>query len=81
MLRARIPGIAEVVAVREGQRVVRGELVAQIAAREFEARLAQARAQLAAAESLVAELDAQAKVLDVISEQAKAGARVAVGTS
>ena len=80
-LSARIPGIAEVVAVREGQRVGRGELVAQIAARELEARLAQARAQLAAAESLVAELDAQGKILDVTSEQAKVGARVAAGTS
>lgn len=81
MLSARMPGIAEVVAVREGQRVARGELVAQIAARELEARLAQARAQLAAAEGLVAELDAQAKVLDVTSQQAKVGARVAAGTS
>lgn len=80
-LSARIPGIAEVVAVREGQRVARGELVAQIAARELEARLAQARAQLAAAESLIGELESQAKVLDVTAEQAKVGARVAAGTS
>ena len=80
-LSARIPGIAEIVAVREGQRVARGELVAQIAARELEARLAQARAQVAAAESLATELDAQAKVLDVTSGQAKVGARVAAGTT
>ena len=80
-LSARIPGIAEVVAVREGERVTRGQLVAQIAARELEARLAQARAQVAAAQSLVAELDAQAKVLDVTSGQARVGARVAAGTS
>lgn len=80
-LSARIPGIAEVVAVRDGQRVVRGELVAQIAARELEARLAQARAQVAAAQSLVAELEAQAKVLDITSGQAKLGARVAAGTT
>lgn len=80
-LSARIPGIAEIVAAREGERVARGQLVAQIAARELEARLVQARAQLAAAESLLAELDAQAKVLDVTSEQAKVGARVAAGTS
>lgn len=80
-LSARIPGIAEVVAVREGQRVARGELVAQIAARELEARLAQARAQVAAAENLAAELDAQAKVLDVTAGQAKVGVRVAAGTT
>ena len=80
-LSARIPGIAEVVAAREGQRVARGELVAQIAARELEARLAQARAQVAAAESLIAELDAQGKVLDVTSGQATLGARVAAGTA
>ncbi len=80
-LSARIPGIAEVVAVREGQRIARGDLVAQIAARELEARLAQARAQVAAAESLRVELDAQAKVLDVTSAQAKVGARVAAGTT
>ena len=80
-LSARIPGIAEIVAVREGQRVARGELVAQIAARELEARLAQARAQVAAAENLAVELDAQAKVLDVTSAQAKVGARMAAGTA
>jgi HlyD family secretion protein len=80
-LSARIPGIAEVVAVREGQRVAKGDLIAQIAARELEARLAQARAQVAAADSLVAELEAQAKVLDITSGQAKLGARVAAGTA
>jgi len=80
-LSARIPGIAEVVAVREGERITRGQLVAQIAAGELEARLAQARAQVAAAHSLVTELDAQVKVLDVTSGQAKVGARVAAGTS
>lgn len=80
-LSARIPGIAEVVAVREGERVTRGQLVAQIAARELEARLAQARAQVVAAERLVAELDAQATVLDETAGQAKLGARVAAGTA
>lgn len=80
-LSARIPGIAEVVAVREGQRVVGGQLVAQIADRELEARLSQARGRAAAARSLVAELDAQAKVLDESIEQARSGARVATGTT
>lgn len=80
-LSARIPGIAEVVAVREGQRVERGQLVAQIAARELEARLAQAQAQAAAAESLLIELDAQLKVLDETAGQAGLGARVAAGVA
>lgn len=80
-LSARIPGVAEVVAVREGERVARGELIAQIAARELEARLAQARAEVATAESLGAELDAQARVLDETAGQAKLGARVAAGTA
>ncbi|NMG30001.1 HlyD family secretion protein [Aromatoleum evansii] len=80
-LSARIPGIAEVVAVREGDRVAAGQLVAQIAARELEARSAQARAQVAAARSLVAELDAQARVLDETSGQAQLGARVVAGTA
>lgn len=80
-LSARIPGIAEVVAVREGERVARGQLIAQIAARELEARLAQARAQAAAAQSLMAELDAQAAVLDETAGQARVGARVAAGTT
>src|SRR5574337_816993 len=66
-LSARIPGIAEV--------------VAEIAARELEARLAQARAQVAAAQSLMTELDAQAAVLDETAGQARVGARVAAGTS
>lgn len=79
-LSARIPGIAEVVAVREGDRVSPGQLVAQIAARELEARLAQANAQQTAAQSLVAELDAQARVLDETSAQARVGARVVAGT-
>lgn len=80
-LSARIPGIAEVVAVREGDRVAAGQLVAQIAARELEARSAQARAQVAAARSLVAELDAQARVLDETAGQAQLGARVVAGTT
>lgn len=79
-LSARIAGIAEVVAVREGDLVSPGQLVAQIAARELEARLDQANAQQAAAQSLVAELEAQARVLDETSAQARVGARVVAGT-
>lgn len=78
-LSARIAGIAEVVAVREGDLVSPGQLVAQIAARELEARLDQVNAQQAAAQSLVAELEAQARVLDETSAQARVGARVVAG--
>jgi HlyD family secretion protein len=80
-LSARIPGIAEVVAVREGERVEPGQLVAQIAARELEARLSQAQGRAAAALSLLNELEAQARVLDQTIEQASKGARVVAGTT
>lgn len=78
---AKIGGVAGRVAIREGQIVKRGDLIAQIASRELEARLGQARAQAAAAQSLVAELKAQLEVFDVAQEQAKAGASVAAGAS
>ncbi|SCK20749.1 HlyD family secretion protein [Variovorax sp. HW608] len=80
-LSARIPGIAEIVAVREGEFVAKGQLVAQIAARELEARLTQARARSAGAQGLIAELDAQLRVLDETSEQARLGAQLAQGTT
>lgn len=78
---AKIGGVADIVAVREGQVVKAGDLVAAIASRELEARLGQARAEAAAAQSLLGELDAQLKVFDITAEQAKAGAQVAAGTS
>ena len=80
-LSTKIPGVADIVAVREGQIVKAGELVAQIASRELEARLHQAHAQAAAAQNLIVELDAQLKVLDATAEQAKLGASVAAGIS
>lgn len=80
-LSAKIPGVADIIAVREGQLLKPGDLIAQIASREFEARLDQARAQAAAAQNLIAELDAQVKVLDTTAEQVKLGAVVAAGTS
>lgn len=79
-LSAKIPGVADIIAVREGQLVKTGDLVAQIASREIEARLDQARAQAAAAQNLIAEFDAQLKVLDTTGEQARLGASVAAGT-
>ena len=78
---AKIPGIADIVAIREGQLVSAGDLVAQIASRELEARFDQGRAQAAAAQNLIAEIDAQLKVLDTVAEQARLGANVAAGTS
>jgi HlyD family secretion protein len=80
-LSAKIPGVADIIAVREGQLLKSGDLVAQIASRELEARLDRARAQAAAAQNLIAELDAQLKVLDTTAEQARLGASVAAGTS
>lgn len=80
-LSAKISGIADIVAIREGQTVKAGDLVAAIASRELDARLGQARAQAAAAEGVIAELDAQVQALDVAADQAKAGATVSAGTS
>lgn len=78
---AKIGGIADIVAIREGQVVKAGDLIAAIASRELEARRDQARAQAAGARNLLAELDAQLKVFDIAAEQAKAGANVAAGAS
>ena len=78
---AKVSGVADIVAIREGQTVNVGDLIAQIASRELEARLDQARAQAVAAQNLVAEIEAQLKVSDTSAEQAKLGARVAAGTS
>lgn len=78
---SKAAGIADLVALREGQQVTKGELLVQIAARDLDARLEQARAQLAVARNLSVELDAQLTGLGVSSEQAKLGAGVARGTS
>jgi len=78
---AKIAGVAEVVAIREGQTLKTGDLVISIAARDLEARLDQARAQAAGAQALIAELDAQIKTFDVMSDQAKASATVTAGSS
>jgi len=75
-LSARVGGIAEAVAAREGQVVQRGDLVAKIDAREIEARLAQARAEAEAVHAKRAEAEAQLKALATAIEQAHIGARV-----
>jgi HlyD family secretion protein len=80
-LSAKVSGVADIIAIREGQVVKPGDLIAQINSRELEARVDQARAQAAAAQSMIGELDAQLKLLDTAAEQAKLGASVAAGTS
>jgi HlyD family secretion protein len=80
-LSAKVPGIAEVVAVKEGQLVKRGELVAQIGARDIEARLAQASAEREAARARLQELEAQLRTLDAALEQSRLGVDLARGTS
>lgn len=70
-LGAKIGGVAEVVAVREGQAVRAGDLVAQIGAKDLEARLAQARAEADAAATLIDEVDAQLKAMNTAIEQAR----------
>ncbi len=66
---AKTGGVAEQVAVREGQKVAKGELIAQIGAKELEARLAQAQA-------LAAAIEAQLGQTDTAIEQARLGAAV-----
>lgn len=80
-LSAKVAGIAEVVAVKEGQLVRAGDLVAQIGARDVEARLTQAVAEREAMRSRLAELDAQRAVLDASLEQSRLGVDMAKGTS
>jgi len=78
---ARLGGAADVVAIREGQVVHTGDLIVSIASRELQARLSESQAQAAASNNLLSELDAQIKVLDITSEQAKTGANVTAGAS
>src|SRR5512145_1847067 len=63
-LSAKVTGIAEVVAVKEGRPIKQGELVAQIGARDIEARLAQVTAEREAAEARLPELAAQIAAVD-----------------
>ncbi|MGE0873640.1 MAG: biotin/lipoyl-binding protein [Burkholderiales bacterium] len=65
---AKNGGIVEVVAVREGAQVAKGDLVAQIGAADIEARLAQAKALAEAAEAQIARID-------TAIEQARLGRR------
>jgi len=78
---AKVGGTADVVSLREGQGVRKGEPIVQISSREIEARLVQARAQASAAANLIVEIDARLGVLDTAREQARLGAGVALNTS
>jgi len=78
---ARVGGAAEEVAVREGQTVTRGDLIARIDAREIEARLAQARAEADALRAKRAEAEAQIKALATSIDQARIAAEVERGSS
>ena len=70
---AKNGGIVEVVAVREGAQVAKGDLIAQIGAADIEARLAQAKALAEAAEAQIARID-------TAIEQARLGTEVTRGT-
>lgn len=75
-LSAKSGGVAEVVAAREGQKVEKGQLIAQIGAKETEAQLAQARALADAAEAQLKEVDAATNAADAAIEQARLGVGV-----
>lgn len=79
-LSAKIGGVAEVVAVREGQAVEAGHLVAQIGAKDIQARLAQARAGADGAAAQIDEVDAQLKAMDTSIEQARLSSGVTQDT-
>jgi HlyD family secretion protein len=78
---ARVGGVAEVIAAKEGQTVRRGDLLARIDAREIEARLAQAKAEAAAVGARRAEAGAQLRALEISIEQARMAASVSRGSS
>jgi len=73
---ARVGGVAEEVAVREGQSVKRGDPIARIDAREIEARLAQARAEAERVRAQRAEAEAQRRALETSIDQARTAAQV-----
>ena len=68
---SRLAGRLDLLSAREGQTIKKGDLIAQIAAAEIEARLEQANADAAVAESRLAETTAGLRALDTSTEQAK----------
>jgi HlyD family secretion protein len=78
---SKLAGVAREVAIREGQLLAKGELIARIAADEIQARLAQAEAQAAAAQDHLRAADAQLEQLRIAIDQARLTARVTEGTA
>jgi HlyD family secretion protein len=70
-----LPGRIESIAAREGDSVVRGEVLARLEAAELEARQAAAEAQAEGARAILAELEAGSRSEEVA--QARAGLRAA----
>ncbi len=68
---SKLAGKLDLLTVREGQKVSKGDLIARIAAAEIEARLEQAKAEAAVAESRHAEATAGLQALDTTAEQAR----------
>lgn len=68
---SRIAGRLDILNVREGQTVRKGDLIAQIGAAEIEARLEQAKGEAASAASRLAEASASLQVLGTSTEQAR----------
>jgi HlyD family secretion protein len=67
------PGRVLEIAVREGDRVERGQVLARLDTREMEATVAAARAQTAAAEARLAELRRGARPQEVATAESAAG--------
>jgi HlyD family secretion protein len=80
-LSAKVGGRALDVAVKEGQQVEAGALIAKIDARELAAQLAQAEATAAAAKAQIDAMDAQARAAGRSVEQARIGEGVVQGTT
>lgn len=70
-------GIVEVVAVTEGQRVTKGDLLFTVDTREVRQKLAVAEAEVAAAKARLAQLDAKPRAEDVARAAALVAARKA----
>jgi HlyD family secretion protein len=78
---SRLAGRIEELPIREGQTINKGELIAQIAASDLEARLEQAKAEARAAESRLSEAEAAVRALASAMEQAEIGVEVTQGAS
>lgn len=77
MISSRVPGQIAKLLVTDNQQVKAGDVLAEIDPRDYEARLAQARADLAAARSQGQQAQAQVKVSEAKVAQADAAALAA----